>query len=479
MPATGLANFLVPLFRCHPASHGVFVQSGQYWTASYYLGVATAALALWSVWCARGRRVWVLAGLSALFLVLASGDAGFLYHWAREHFGVLGLMRFPIKFVVLPVFAAPLLAAHAIAGQGKKGWHHRRLWLVWAVVVGLMLAIVWNAAKFPLPDDNWAATARNALERAAFFTAILVVLTLSNKITRQRSQRLLQVVLLALVWLDLLTHAPLHKTVSRAVYEPNLPRELPVPRHGAARAMVSAAAREQLNFSHLSKPADDYLSRRWALVSDCNLLDDIPVLDGFYSLHLPEQLDVGALLYAGTNSSAPRLVEFLGVSEVTSATNLFEWEARRQYLPLVTGGQKPVFSDATNTLQRLASLDLDPCREVFLPPAVGPLVSATNETSVRISDAQYAAHRITMTVDADSPAMVVVAQSYYHLWKAYVDGQPMRLWRANHAFQALEVPAGKHQVRLAYEDSVFHVGAVVSLVALGICGVGWFRRRGP
>lgn len=30
MPATGWVNFLVPLFRCHPGSHGVFVQNDQY-----------------------------------------------------------------------------------------------------------------------------------------------------------------------------------------------------------------------------------------------------------------------------------------------------------------------------------------------------------------------------------------------------------------------------------------------------------------
>ena len=76
-------------------------------------------------------------------------------------------------------------------------------------------------------------------------------------------------------------------------------------------------------------------------------------------------------------------------------------------------------------------------------------------------------------MDADAPAMVVVAQSYYHPWRAYVDGHATPLWRANYAFQALEVPGGKHQVTLVYEDQLFIFGCALSLVSLFACVVLW------
>jgi uncharacterized membrane protein YfhO len=75
--------------------------------------------------------------------------------------------------------------------------------------------------------------------------------------------------------------------------------------------------------------------------------------------------------------------------------------------------------------------------------------------------------------------MVVVAQAFYHPWQAYVDGKPTPLWRANHAFQVLEVPAGKHQIRLEYEDRSFIYGSIVSLVCLVGCGVAWVRCAKP
>jgi uncharacterized membrane protein YfhO len=58
--------------------------------------------------------------------------------------------------------------------------------------------------------------------------------------------------------------------------------------------------------------------------------------------------------------------------------------------------------------------------------------------------------------------MVSISQSFYHPWKAYVDGARVPLWRANHAFQALQVPAGKHRVWLRYEDRMFRLGASIS-----------------
>jgi uncharacterized membrane protein YfhO len=64
---------------------------------------------------------------------------------------------------------------------------------------------------------------------------------------------------------------------------------------------------------------------------------------------------------------------------------------------------------------------------------------------------------------------VVIAQAYYPAWKAYVDGQPARIWRANYAFQAVEVPAGQHQVLLRYEDKRLLMGAALSSLGLLVC----------
>jgi len=69
------------------------------------------ALALFAVALLRGWKIWLLGGIAALGLILALGDAGYLYGFLRRILPQLGFMRYPVKFVMLTTFAVPLLAA--------------------------------------------------------------------------------------------------------------------------------------------------------------------------------------------------------------------------------------------------------------------------------------------------------------------------------------------------------------------------------
>jgi uncharacterized membrane protein YfhO len=114
---------------------------------------------------------------------------------------------------------------------------------------------------------------------------------------------------------------------------------------------------------------------------------------------------------------------------------------------------------------------------VYLPLEARSQVSVSNQVNVRIESRQFSPHRLGIAVEADAPAMVVVAQAFYHPWHAYVDGKPTALWRANYAFQALEVPTGKHQVSLVYEDRAFSLGIALSLISIVACAGIWFLIR--
>jgi uncharacterized membrane protein YfhO len=71
----------------------------------------------------------------------------------------------------------------------------------------------------------------------------------------------------------------------------------------------------------------------------------------------------------------------------------------------------------------------------------------------------------------------VLSQTFYHPWHAYLDGKPTRLFRANYAFQAVEVPPGRHDVKLVYEDILFHAGVAISIGSLAFCLIALFRGR--
>ena len=82
-------------------------------------------------------------------------------------------------------------------------------------------------------------------------------------------------------------------------------------------------------------------------------------------------------------------------------------------------------------------------------------------------------HRVLAEVEATTPSMIVVAQAFYPAWRAFIDGRPVQLWRANHAFQAIQLPPGRHRLELRYRDNQFLLGLVISGVsAIGLVA-GW------
>ena len=264
----------------------------------------------------------------------------------------------------------------------------------------------------------------------------------------------------------------------RVFMQLNLAREKlamnPQPELGGSRAMVTPTARWISSNSPLRDPKNNFLAKRLGYCANCNLLDAVPKVDGFFSLMPRESDDLLSLLYSATNADFPRLDDFLGVSQITAPDKIYHWQSRRTFLPLVTAGQKPVFLDDADTLRALTQPDFDGSKMVFLPPEAKSFVTVTNQTDrPRAQIRNSKRKRVEIEVEAAEPSLVVVAQTYYHNWRAYVDGQPVPLLRANHAFQAVQIPAGRHHVHLVYQDRAFEIGAAVSSIVLPgwICSV--------
>jgi hypothetical protein len=492
MPAYGLANFIEPLFHCFNGGHGVFVQYDQYWTASYYLGIGTLLLALVAVWRVRTPRVWLLAAAAAGSVLMALGKYGLIYSIIKAVLPQLGFMRYPIKFVVLTAFAVPLLAGCAVrwtqdSGTGSNKTQKTFL-TVAAILLALLGAILWRGWSHPMVEDDWPATWQNAAVRVVFLVLVPGTLIAMRRAGEQKLQLLLRVALLLLLWTDIFTAAPdENPKVDRSVYEPGMIRKYlkldSYPHGDEPRIMQTAAAANKVRFTSLSKPEDDYLCRRLSLYDNCNLLDNVPKIDGFYSLYLRQMDEILGLIYGydARNIDLKGLKDFLGVAYINAADSsgekALEWVARTNYLPLVTAGQKPFFFADTNALAYLTATNFDPRQMVFLPLEARSRVFATNRVDAKITSSQLRAQKLTMEVTAAAPALVVVAQGFYHPWRAYVDGQPTELFRANYAFQALQVPAGRHQVNLVYEDNAFRLGVAISFCSLVICAVVWLRAR--
>jgi len=485
MPGWGWANFFVPLLRGTQTSTGVFLQPGQGWASSYYLGIGVLVLALVAVWKIRRPIVAGLGLALGLTVVLALGKEGHLYSWLLMVFPAAGFMRFPIKLVVVCASAVPLLAAFALAAwQQSRDGHKRELRLTFVAVVLMSLlaiaAILLFSARFPAEAESSTVTMWNGLSRAGLLLGIACLVFAIGRPLSSKWRLITQAGLLGIVWLDLISHAPnQNPTVDARAYETALPtfaEMQPRPKAGESRVSVSFRSNEKFHTTIMSNAFESVLGVRMGLFDNCNLLEGIPKADGFYSLYIPEQQDVRFSLYRSTNDVREGLADFVGVSQLSSDTRTLEWEPRKTWMPLLTTGQRPEFAGGKQTMEALRSSSFNPREVVYLPESARKFVTVTNSTRASIVGEKISNHRIQADIETEGPTLLVVAQTYFHKWKARVDGKPVNLLRANHAFQAVEVPAGRHAVELAYEDRSFQSGAAISGLTLFGC-LGFALRK--
>jgi hypothetical protein len=517
MPASGLANFLVPMAFGTTATEGIFFQHGQYWTSSYYLGLGALWLALFALaagplfrLASRGgpvtslpgtgadkcsARLWLLTAVSVLALLCALGDNTPFYPLLRRVVPQLSFITYPVKFVMVSVFAVPLLAAFGLAGllavfaspatgAAPQRAARRRLLGLGLVLLALIVGILGWTQFVPAAGDDTHAALVSSLTRLGFLVLTGAVLLSVTRGTESAWARFLPLILVVVAWLDVFTHAPGQNPVAPAsVYQENLARDhhgmLPQPELGGSRAMLSPTAALELTRFAVSDARNNFLAKRMGYCADVNLLDGVPKVDGFFSL-TPRAFDgLLSTVYAVTNGNWRALENFLGVSQYSSPTNVLGWNSRAGFLPLVTAGQKPVFLDESNTLWELARGHFDGAQMVYLPPAARTVLTVSPQTTAKVTDLQFGEQSVDFGTEADAPALAVIAQTYYHNWRAEVDGQAVPLWRANAAFQAVPVPAGTHRVHVYYEDRAFEIGAAVSGCMWLNCLVAWlaWRRR--
>ena len=111
---------------------------------------------------------------------------------------------------------------------------------------------------------------------------------------------------------------------------------------------------------------------------------------------------------------------------------------------------------------------------------------STPEALAETADVQVKEpNQLKVHVSAQRPAMLVLSETFYPAWRAYVDGLPAHIYRANYLFRAVAIPAGEHQVEMRYESASFQLGLLISggtlivVLAAGCCYLLYARRRSP
>jgi hypothetical protein len=135
--------------------------------------------------------------------------------------------------------------------------------------------------------------------------------------------------------------------------------------------------------------------------------------------------------------------------------------------------------DLPTAVAAIAALDAKRIRDFPLVEDLPSRPSPGDATPARI--VTDTASEVSVRVRARRPGLLVLHDTYFPGWRAYVDRDETRIHPANGAFRAVRVPAGEHTVRFAYEPTSVRVGLLLSglgvLLALGGGVALGIRRR--
>ena len=120
--------------------------------------------------------------------------------------------------------------------------------------------------------------------------------------------------------------------------------------------------------------------------------------------------------------------------------------------------------ETVEEMQRtLLSKDFDPAREAILEKGITRTREHENtRTKNQVEWVKDEDQEIEIEVETKSDGFLVLADSYYPGWKAFVNGKETEILAANLNQRAIQIEQGSHQVKFIYQPESFKTGAIIS-----------------
>lgn len=89
-----------------------------------------------------------------------------------------------------------------------------------------------------------------------------------------------------------------------------------------------------------------------------------------------------------------------------------------------------------------------------------------NNIQQKVSFESYLPNKVVIKTKSSSNTFLVLSDSYYPGWKAFIDNKAVPIYRANYAFRAVPVTKGEHTIVFQYDSFSFRLGLIISIASM-------------
>lgn len=163
-------------------------------------------------------------------------------------------------------------------------------------------------------------------------------------------------------------------------------------------------------------------------------------------------------------------VSMVGLNPVYSGNKTFVYQ-NSDALPRAYFVNTLEKATAIEILNKVKNNQFDPKEIAFVEDADLQTDKPDSTTYVQIE--KYGDENIYLNVKASGNNFLFLGDTYVGKgWKAYVDGNETNIYRANHNFRGIIVPAGEHKIHFEYLPESFVIAKNVSLILSSLIVLG-------
>ncbi|MEW6095922.1 MAG: YfhO family protein [bacterium] len=507
-----------------PVSSGfmefIWVGLGQGLFKGIYFGIVPFFLILVSL-CEKSRKNLFWFGIFLVGIILSFGDHTPFYKFLYKYFPFFSMHRYPMKFFCMSIFAGSILAGFGFDYLLRTIREKRIKSFILLFISNLFLIFILLIWYFNLGKILWLLKINyfviNSLEKLLeiegkyfmvyknFFlvTTIFSLFNLLAFLTRRCRVKLnfFTTVSLIIITFDLFFFGlNLNPLVNQKLYHYQPPILKILKKDTDYFRFMIEPKTLSYYCEELGRGEQTLLevikTLQLSLTPNLGLMHKIYEVDGYGFLILEDYIKFYVRLGYGKFIVDPQLSKLTNVKYIISKFEIpypylklvykeekygeeFRLYENMSYLPRAFFVPKTrVVKDRQEILNILTSRDFDPQKEVILEEEIPNSKSKISNLKSQIRIIDYQPNKVTINTSCYNDGFLFLSDTYYPGWKAYIDGKPTKIYRANFLFRAIVLPQGSHHVKFVYIPLSFKIELLGTLITIiSLLGFLIFRKR--
>jgi len=508
IPYSDLTSLIIPYFNDISTSYMDYWMR-QSWLENYYVGITTIILAFFSLRSIRKDRIVKFLCIIAIGTVAVCLGRYFIaYSVLYKIIPIMKMIRYPVRFFFIATFS--ICALSGIGYDCLRGMIYSdsikkvaKSLLATGFFVALLAAcltvfskeiiypIVNNVTEAfkdkPFDSKNFPALIYSIIfnfrRTLLYVSSFLLFIFLSS---RTKKKGLAITGLFILVGFDLLlTNIPTEPAdrIDRFKAPTENIRYIMKDR-SLFRIFASPYAYELSNFIPERRMSVAMAAAKDRFISNLMMKFSLYDMWGYGSSAFIRNERIRDFIYESEKPTDTRLLNLLNVKYVVSHNSMRAYGYNKvnespyasiylndEWLPrAILLRRQIVMRDEDAVFDYITSKKFDPKKEIIFEDNIEIDNVANSNIEIpekdRVDILEYEPSRVNIDVSCKKEAFLLLSDTYYPGWKAYIDNKEAKIYRANYFLRAVKVPQGEHLVEFIYDPLSFRIGAFISIIAL-------------